>query len=92
MNFITQELAERLQLRKTKTNIYLKVVDSEYQAKEMYIYQLGVEDGSKRVHWMEAVGVSFITDAVPLRNKDIIKKVFLGIKRRPCSALFVWLT
>ena len=30
---------------------------------------------------MKAVGVSSITDAVPLRNKDIITKVFPGIKK-----------
>ena len=56
-------------------------MDSEYQAKEVKIYQLGVKDGRKKVHWMEAAGVSSITYAVPLRNEDIIKKVFLGIKK-----------
>ena len=49
----------------------------------MYIYQLGVEDGCKKVHWMEAVGESSITDAVPLLNKDIIKRVFPEIKKEP---------
>ena len=50
INFITHKLAERLQLKGSKTNIYLKVVDSEYQAKEVHIYRLGVEDGYKKVH------------------------------------------
>ena len=81
MNFITHDLAGRLQLQGTKTNIYLKVVDSEYQAKEVKIYQLGVEDGAKKVHWMEAVGVSSITDAVPLVKEETIKEVFPEIKK-----------
>ena len=56
-------------------------MDSEYQAKEVKIYQLGVGDGCKKVHWMEAVGVSSITDAVPLVNEDIIKKMFPDMKK-----------
>ena len=57
------------------------VVDLEYQAKEVKIYQLGVEDGCKKVHWMKAVGVSSITDAVPLFNEDISKKVFPEMRK-----------
>ena len=47
----------------------------------MEIYQLGVEDGAKKVHWMEAVGVSSITDAVPQVNEETIKEVFPEIKK-----------
>ena len=54
----------------------------DYQSKEVNIYQLGVEDGRKKVHWMEAVGVSSIIDAVPLVNEDIIKKVFPEMKKK----------
>ena len=74
-------MAERLQLKGSKAKIYLKVMELEYQAKEVYIYQLGVEDGYKKVHWMEAAGVSSITYAVPLCKEDIIKKVFPGVKK-----------
>ena len=37
---------------------------------------------------MEAVGVSSITDAVPLPNKDIIKKLFPGIKKEALQRPF----
>ena len=40
-----------------------------------------MEDGHKKVHWMEVVGVSSITDAVPLFNEHIIKKVFPEMKK-----------
>ena len=46
--------------------IFLKVVDLEYQAKEVSIFQLGMLDKEGEAHWMEAVGVQSITDAVPL--------------------------
>ena len=56
MNFITPKLAERLQLRGTKTNIYLKVVDLEYQAEEVYIYQLGVEQDTRECTGWKPLG------------------------------------
>ena len=76
MNFITHKLAEKLQLEGKKTDIFLKVVDSEYQSKEVNIFQLGVLDRDGETHWMEAVGVQSITDAVPLVDKEVVRKAF----------------
>ena len=81
MNFISHTLADKLQLQGTKTDIFLKVVDSEYQAKEVNIYQLGVEDNEGKVHWMEAVGVATITDATPIVEAELIKKAFPEVKK-----------
>ena len=56
INFITHELAGRLQLEGTLNKIFIKRVDEEYTEREVKVYRLGVEDAKKQVHWMEAVG------------------------------------
>ena len=96
MNFITHELARRLQLVGTSTDIFLKVVDSEYQAKEVKIFQLGVLDRDQKEHWMEAVGVESITEAAPLVDEVAVRKAFPEILeeaiRRPVGPVGVLLS
>ena len=76
MNSITRELAYKLQLKGAWTKIYMKRVDEEYTEREVNVYRLGVEDAQKQVHWMEAVGLGRITEAVPLQDEASIRRDF----------------
>ena len=90
INFITHELAGQLQLEGTLNKIFMKRVNEEYTEREVKVYRLGVEDAKKQVHWMEAVGVGNITEAVPLQNEDKIRRDFPeiveGAVKRPAGA------
>ena len=90
MNFITHDLAQQLQLEGANTKIRLKVVDEDYTEKEVQVYRVGVEDNTDKVHWMEAVGVSSITESVPLYDEAAVRRDFPGIRewavRRPVGA------
>ena len=67
-----------------------KKINKEYTEREVKVYRLRVEDARKQVHWMEAVGVGCLTEAVPLQNKDQIRQDFPEIMKggvkRPAGA------
>ena len=90
MNFITHELAYKLQLKGTWTKIYMKGVNEEYTERAVKVYRLGVEDAKKQIHWMEAVGVGSITESVPLQDEAAIRRDFPeimeGAVKRPAGA------
>ena len=50
MDFITNKLAEQLQLEGANTKIRLKVVDEDYTEKEVKVYRVGVEENTDKVH------------------------------------------
>ena len=50
INFITHELAGRLQLEGTLNKIFAKRINKEYTEREVKVYRLGVEDAKKQVH------------------------------------------
>ena len=89
-NFINHELAGQLQLEDTLNKIFIKRVAKEYTKREVKVCRLGVEGAKKQVHWMEAVEVGSITESVPLKNKDKIRRDFQEIleeaARRPEGA------
>ena len=83
MNFITHELAHQLQLEGALTKIFMKRVDKDYTEKEVKVYQIGVEDAKRRIHWMEAEGVRSITESVPLHDEASIRQDFSEILEGP---------
>ena len=68
----------------------MKRVDEEYTERAVKVYRLGVEDAKKQIHWMEAVGVGSITEAVPLQDEAAIRRDFPeimeGAVKRPAGA------
>ena len=67
---------EQMGLQGHKTEIYLKVIDYQYRAKEADLFQLGVADRYRGHHWMECIAVDNITEAPPLANQDAARLAF----------------
>ena len=68
----------------------MKRVDEEYTESEVKVYWLEVEDVQKQFHWMEAVGVGSITEAVSMQDEAAIRrdfpKIMEGAVKSPAGA------
>jgi hypothetical protein len=76
VNFIRMDLARSLGLKGVKTTIQLKVVDSEYRAKETEVFQIEVRSRDGGLHAMECIGVEDITEAHEVGDKAELRRVF----------------
>jgi hypothetical protein len=76
VNFIRRATAERLKLKRSTVNIYLKVINEEYREREMDTYKLGIRDRHGVTHNIEAIGVDSITNVRPLANPEAARQAF----------------